>query len=114
MIYFFFFFQAEDGIRDIGVTGVRRVLFRSPLTNPAGANRQLIGVSDARFLDTIAAALGGLGGRTALVVSSEDGLDEISVSAPTRAVELKDGGEGATRGTPRGWAAGRFSPAAVV
>src|SRR5438093_1510830 len=62
-----------------------------PLTNPAGAERQLIGVSDPRYLDTIAAALGGLGGTTALVVSSEDGLDEISVSAPTRAVELSDG-----------------------
>jgi anthranilate phosphoribosyltransferase len=49
-------------------------------------------VSDARYLDTIAAALGDLGATTALVVSSEDGLDEISVSAPTRAVELKDGG----------------------
>src|SRR4051812_11907712 len=72
--------------------GVRTIFnFLGPLTNPAGAGRQLIGVSDARYLDTIAAALGGLGGTTALVVSSEDGLDEISVSAPTRAVELKDG-----------------------
>src|SRR3954470_1062238 len=65
--------------------------FLGPLTNPAGAGRQLIGVSDARYLGTIAAALGSLGGTTALVVSSEDGLDEISVSAPTRAVELKRG-----------------------
>jgi anthranilate phosphoribosyltransferase len=65
--------------------------FLGPLTNPAGAGRQLIGVSDPRYLDTIAAALGGLGGTTALVVSSEDGLDEISVSAPTRAVELRGG-----------------------
>jgi anthranilate phosphoribosyltransferase len=72
--------------------GVRTIFnFLGPLTNPAGASRQLIGVSDARFLDTIGAALGDLGGRTALVVSSEDGLDEISVSAPTRAVELRDG-----------------------
>src|SRR3954452_22285408 len=65
--------------------------FLGPLTNPAGATRQVIGVSDARYLDTIAAGLRGLGGRTALVVSSADGLDEISVSAPTRAVELKGG-----------------------
>src|SRR3954466_15788438 len=72
--------------------GVRTIFnFLGPLTNPAGAGRQLIGVSDPRYLDTIAAALGGLGGTTALVVSSEDGLDEISVSAPTRAVELKRG-----------------------
>ena len=65
--------------------------FLGPLTNPAGATRQVIGVSDPAYLDTIAAALRSLGGTTALVVSSEDGLDEISVSAPTRAVELKDG-----------------------
>ena len=65
--------------------------FLGPLTNPAGAPRQVIGVSDERYIDTIAAALRGLGGTTALVVSSEDGLDEVSVSAPTRAVELKGG-----------------------
>src|SRR3954449_5013176 len=65
--------------------------FLGPLTNPAGATRQVIGVSDPGFLDTIAAALRGLGGSTALVVSSEDGLDEISVSGATRAVELRDG-----------------------
>ncbi len=72
--------------------GVRTVFnFLGPLTNPAGATRQLIGVSDATHLDTVARALGDLGGRRALVVSSEDGLDEISASGPTRAVELKDG-----------------------
>src|SRR3954462_2244113 len=65
--------------------------FLGPLTNPAGATRQVIGVSDARYLDTIAQGLRGLGGSTALVVSSTDGLDEISVSASTRAVELKGG-----------------------
>ena len=65
--------------------------FLGPLTNPAGATRQVIGVSDPGYLDTIATALRTLGGTTALVVSSEDGLDEISVSAPTRAVELKGG-----------------------
>jgi len=62
-----------------------------PITNPAGANRQVIGVADHDFLDTVAGALGALGGQRALVVSSEDGLDEISVSAPTRVVELRDG-----------------------
>jgi anthranilate phosphoribosyltransferase len=72
--------------------GVRTIFnFLGPLTNPAGATRQLIGVSDGRYLDTIAAALRGLGGTTALVVSSEDGLDEISVSGATRAVELRNG-----------------------
>ena len=72
--------------------GVRTVFnFLGPLTNPAGATRQLIGVSDRAHLDTIALALGELGGHSALVVSSEDGLDEISASGATRAVELRDG-----------------------
>jgi anthranilate phosphoribosyltransferase len=65
--------------------------FVGPITNPAGATRQVIGVSDPAFLDTVAGALDALGGRRALVVSSEDGLDEISVSAPTRMVELSEG-----------------------
>src|SRR5918998_4242815 len=65
--------------------------FVGPITNPAGATRQVIGVADATFLDTVAGALGALGGERALVVSSEDGLDEISVSAPTRVVELRHG-----------------------
>lgn len=75
---------------DLGVRTVFNLL--GPLTNPAGATRQLIGVSDPAHLGTVARALGALGGRHALVVSSEDGLDEISASVPTRAVELKDGG----------------------
>jgi anthranilate phosphoribosyltransferase len=65
--------------------------FLGPLTNPAGATRQLIGVSDSGYMDTIAAALRALGAERALVVSSEDGLDEIGVSGPTRAVELNEG-----------------------
>jgi anthranilate phosphoribosyltransferase len=65
--------------------------FLGPLTNPAGATRQLIGVSDEAYLDVIAAALGQLGGSRGLVVSSADGLDEISVSGPTHVVELRDG-----------------------
>ncbi|HEX2234152.1 MAG TPA: anthranilate phosphoribosyltransferase [Thermoleophilaceae bacterium] len=65
--------------------------FLGPLTNPAGARRQVIGVSDPAFLDTIAAALGELGTEVALVVSSADGLDEFSASGATRVVELKGG-----------------------
>jgi anthranilate phosphoribosyltransferase len=59
-----------------------------PLTNPAGARRQLIGVSDARFLETIAGALARLGVIRAMVVAGEDGLDEISIAAATRVVEV--------------------------
>src|SRR3954462_7714040 len=62
--------------------------FLGPLTNPAGATRQVIGVSDASFLETIAGALARLGARKALVVSSADGLDEMSTSGTTRVVEV--------------------------
>ena len=62
--------------------------FLGPLTNPAGATRQVIGVSDPAFLETIAGALARLGAERALVVSSADGLDELSTSAPTRVVEV--------------------------
>jgi anthranilate phosphoribosyltransferase len=68
-----------------------------PLTNPAGARRQLIGVSDAGFLETIAGALARLGVDRALVVSGEDGLDEISIGAATKVVEVN--GEEITRYT---------------
>jgi anthranilate phosphoribosyltransferase len=72
--------------------GVRTIFnLLGPLTNPAGAPHQLIGVSDGPFLEHMAMALARLGGRSALVVSSEDGLDEISTAAPTRVVELRDG-----------------------
>jgi anthranilate phosphoribosyltransferase len=72
--------------------GVRTIFnFLGPLTNPAGARHQVIGVSDPSKLEIMAAALGELGTRTALVVSSTDGLDEFSVSGATRVVELRDG-----------------------
>jgi anthranilate phosphoribosyltransferase len=66
--------------------------FLGPLTNPAGALRQVIGVSDPAFLETIAGALARLGAARALVVSSADGLDEMSTSGTTRVVEV-DGGK---------------------
>src|SRR5207249_1908684 len=51
-----------------------------PLTNPAGARRQLIGVSDPAYIERIAGALAELGVDRALVVAGEDGLDEISTA----------------------------------
>jgi anthranilate phosphoribosyltransferase len=62
--------------------------FLGPLTNPAGASRQLIGVSDAAYLETMAGALALLGTQHALLVSSVDGLDELSISAPTHVFEV--------------------------
>jgi len=62
-----------------------------PLTNPAGAKRQLIGVYDAKWTRPVAEVLQALGSEHVLVVHSNDGLDEISISAPTQVAELKDG-----------------------
>lgn len=65
--------------------------FLGPLTNPAGARRQLLGVSDRRYQESIAEALVGLGTERALVVSGDDGIDEISITGPTRIIEVVDG-----------------------
>jgi anthranilate phosphoribosyltransferase len=71
--------------------------FLGPLTNPAGARRQLIGVSDRAFQETMAGALARLGVDRALVVCGEDGLDEISTAAATHVIEVN--GEELTRYT---------------
>jgi anthranilate phosphoribosyltransferase len=75
--------------RQLAVRTIFNVL--GPLTNPAGATRQLIGVSDPAYLETMAGALAVLGTEHALLVSSEDGLDELSISAATHVVEVRDG-----------------------
>lgn len=75
--------------RALGVPTIFNLL--GPLTNPAGAGRQLMGVYDGRFLDVIAETLGRLGTQRAAVLHSEDGLDECSISAPTTIVEVQGG-----------------------
>ena len=87
--------------------------FLGPLTNPAGARRQLIGVSDHRYLETIAAALRELGTEMALVVSSADGLDEFSASGATRVVELKGGAIEVYEVTPEQMGLERIADGAV-
>ena len=62
-----------------------------PLTNPAGATAQVVGVYDANVTELMARALGELGVRRAFVVHGADGLDEISISGETRISELRDG-----------------------
>ncbi|MHA6483898.1 anthranilate phosphoribosyltransferase [Paenibacillus sp. strain BS8-2] len=75
--------------RELGIRTIFNML--GPLTNPAGADRQLLGLYDRSKTATIAEVLGELGLSRALVVSSHDGLDEISISAATQISELKDG-----------------------
>jgi anthranilate phosphoribosyltransferase len=72
--------------------GVRTIFnFLGPLTNPAGAERQLLGVSDRHYQETIAEALLGLGSAQAMVVAAEDGVDELSTSSRTRVIEVAGG-----------------------
>ena len=73
--------------------GVRTIFnFLGPLTNPASADRQLLGVADRHYQETIAEALVGLGSVRALVVAAADGLDELSLASRTRVIEVADGG----------------------
>jgi anthranilate phosphoribosyltransferase len=73
--------------------GVRTIFnFLGPLTNPAGASRQLIGVADPGYLELMAKALIALGCSHALLVSSEDGMDEVSIVAETKVVEVSPEG----------------------
>ena len=84
--------------RELGVRTIFNVL--GPLTNPAGAPNQVLGVFSAQWVRPLAEALQKLGSRHVLVVHAEDGLDEISISAPTQVAELRDGTVHEYRVTP--------------
>jgi len=73
----------------LGVPTIFNLL--GPLTNPAGAGRQMMGIYDGEFLDVIGEAFVDLGTRHAMVLHSEDGLDECSISAPTTIVHVVEG-----------------------
>lgn len=75
--------------REMGVRTIFNVL--GPLTNPAGAPNQLLGVYAAEWVQPLAEVLRVLGSNHVMVVHSEDGMDEISLNAPTQVAELKDG-----------------------
>jgi anthranilate phosphoribosyltransferase len=75
--------------REMGIRTVFNLL--GPLTNPARAKRQLIGIYDGRLTETIADVLRRLGSEAAMVVHGADGLDEITISAETKVSELKEG-----------------------
>jgi len=75
--------------RELGVRTIFNLL--GPLTNPAFARRQVLGVYADHLVETVANVLLALGADHAMVVHSEDGLDELSVSAPTHVCEVRDG-----------------------
>jgi anthranilate phosphoribosyltransferase len=75
--------------KQIGVRTIFNIL--GPLTNPAGATTQVLGVYNDGLLEPIARVLKNLGSRRAWIVHSDDGLDEISLSAPTKIAELNKG-----------------------
>jgi anthranilate phosphoribosyltransferase len=75
--------------REIGIRTIFNLL--GPLTNPAGAQYQLIGVFAKRWLEPIASSLGRLGSKHALVVHGDDGLDEVSLTGATSVAEWRDG-----------------------
>jgi len=72
--------------REIGIRTVFNIL--GPLTNPAGAKRQLIGVYDPRLVPVLAEVAGRLGAERVLVVHGHPGLDEVSASGPTTVAEF--------------------------
>ncbi|MFQ5328398.1 MAG: anthranilate phosphoribosyltransferase [Thermodesulfobacteriota bacterium] len=75
--------------REVGIRTVFNIL--GPLTNPAGARFQLLGVYDPLLTDIMAQVLNNLGSKRAFVVRGEDGLDEITLTTVTKITELKDG-----------------------
>lgn len=80
---------AAKARKEVGIRSIFNML--GPLTNPAGANCQVLGVFAPELTEMFARALQLLGTRRAFVVHGHDGLDEISVCAPTRITELQDG-----------------------
>lgn len=75
--------------RELGIRTVFNIL--GPLSNPAGANMELMGVYDESLVEPLAQVMAKLGVRRGMVVFSQDKLDEISMSAPTSVCEIKDG-----------------------
>lgn len=75
--------------KELGIRTIFNIL--GPLANPAGANMELMGVYDESLVEPLAHVLANLGVKRALVVYGTDVLDEISLSAPTKVCEVKDG-----------------------
>ncbi len=108
--------------RELGLRTIFNIL--GPLTNPAGVERQVLGVFRAGLCEPLAQVLRRLGSTHVLVVHSDDGLDEISIAAGTRVAELRDGAVttyhiqpedfGIERGTLDGLAVGSAAESAAL
>ena len=98
--------------REIGIRTLFNLL--GPLTNPAGARWQLVGVFDRAWVHPLAEAFGNLGSVHTLVVCSEDGLDEISIASDTHVSELRDGSVRDYVITPEQFGVARQSLASLV
>lgn len=93
-ICFFFAQKYHSAMRYVGPVrkelGIRTIFnILGPLTNPAGATMQLMGVFDSGLVDPLAKVLQNLGVKSGMVVYGEDSLDEISLSAPTLVCEIR-------------------------
>jgi anthranilate phosphoribosyltransferase len=95
-VAFFYARRAHPAMRHVAAVreelGIRTLMnCIGPLCNPLGVRRQLVGVYAAELVEPLAAALAALGAEAALVVHGEDGLDEITTTAATRAAHLREG-----------------------
>lgn len=97
--------------RELGVRTIFNAL--GPLTNPAGARRQVIGVYSAALTETLAGVLATLGAERAYVVHGADGLDEMTLTGPTKVSELKDGAVSTYRVSPGEVGLGQVRAAAL-
>lgn len=103
--------RAAEVRRALGVRTIFNLL--GPLTNPAGARRQLVGVFDAAWREPLARAARALGAEHAMVVHADDGLDEISIAAPTRVVECRGDEISEYTLAPEDFGLSRAAPAAL-
>ncbi|MDR1733486.1 MAG: anthranilate phosphoribosyltransferase [Oscillospiraceae bacterium] len=98
--------------RELGIRTIFNVL--GPLVNPAGASMQLLGVYEEALVKPMAQVLSNLGVKSAMVVFGQDGLDEISMSAPTSVCEVREGSFSSYTLTPEDFGFKRCDKSALV
>jgi anthranilate phosphoribosyltransferase len=83
--------QVEACINEVGIGFLFAPALHGPLTNPAGADRQVLGVYDEKLVDVMARVLVKLGCRRGFIVHGMDGMDEVTLTGPTRIAEIGNG-----------------------